>query len=368
MSGPKGYSHRICLAIHGLIPGGMEKVMAQLAWQFSAKEGVDLHMLLYGREREIFYQLPESVHIHQPGFPFDNKWRLLNTIRTAAFIRKTVRRIRPTALLSFGEYWNSFVLLSLAGTAVPVFVSDRSSPNRKMGSWQSWLRKMLYPRAKGLVAQTNYARRVAEESRRNSHIRVIGNPIQLHQPSAFVERQNTVLTVARMVRTKHLDRLIDLFMRVRHRDWKLVIVGNDAQNQGVMAELRQQVKLLNAEDWIEFAGYSKHPEDYYLRSKVFAFTSSSEGFPNVIGEALSAGLPVVAYDCVAGPSEMIRDGENGFLIPLFDDELFAERLRQLMNDDKLREEMACLAASSVSQFSSAAIAEQYYSFITGGQG
>ena len=51
---------------------------------------------------------------------------------------------------------------------------------------------------------------------------------------------------------------------------------------------------------------------------------------------MSAGLPVVAYDCIAGPSDMVIDGENGFLIPLFDQSSFKQRLSQLIKDESLR--------------------------------
>ena len=81
--------------------------------------------------------------------------------------------------------------------------------------------------------------------------------------------------------------------------------------------MRRIIADNNAEDKVFLEGKQADVETYYFKSKVFAFTSSSEGFPNVIGEAMSARLPVIAFDCIAGPSEMIKDNENGFLIPLF---------------------------------------------------
>ena len=101
-----------------------------------------------------------------------------------------------------------------------------------------------------------------------------------------------------------------------------------------------------------------------LRSKVFAFTSSSEGFPNAIGEALAAGLPVVAYDCVAGPGDMVNDGENGYLIPLFDQDLFMEQLKVLMEDEDKRLAMSQAAQVSVKKFSINQIVSDYYHVIT----
>jgi GalNAc-alpha-(1->4)-GalNAc-alpha-(1->3)-diNAcBac-PP-undecaprenol alpha-1,4-N-acetyl-D-galactosaminyltransferase len=104
-------------------------------------------------------------------------------------------------------------------------------------------------------------------------------------------------------------------------------------------------------------------EEYYLKSKIFAFTSSSEGFPNVVGEAMSAGLPVVAYDCVAGPSDLIEDGVNGFLVPLFNGDNFEEKLMMLMDDEEMRIRMGKASRNLIEKYSSESISEQFYSFI-----
>jgi glycosyltransferase involved in cell wall biosynthesis len=130
-----------------------------------------------------------------------------------------------------------------------------------------------------------------------------------------------------------------------------------------MERLQKLVTDLDATDKVVLAGKQFNVEQYYLKSKIFAFTSSSEGFPNVIGEAMSAGLPVVAFDCIAGPSELIRDNVNGFLIPLFDYQLFREKLEELMDNEHLREKFGAAAAISIKQFSVESIGEKFYSFL-----
>jgi glycosyltransferase involved in cell wall biosynthesis len=114
---------------------------------------------------------------------------------------------------------------------------------------------------------------------------------------------------------------------------------------------------------VELAGKQYNVEAYYLKSKIFAFTSSSEGFPNVIGEAMSAGLPVIAFDCIAGPAELIQDSENGFLVPLFDYDLFREKLELLMDNEHLREKFGGAAARSINRFSVDSIGHKFYSFL-----
>jgi glycosyltransferase involved in cell wall biosynthesis len=354
---------KFCLIIHSLGIGGMERVMAELANNFSARKNIEVHLVMIGIKRNIEYPISESILIHRPGFEFDNSRRTLDTFRTLRFIRSKIKEIGPDKVLGFGELWNNLVLLSLYGLRIPVFVSDRSEPNKDLGRIHNFLRDKLYPTAAGYVAQTDEARRICEENRWNTNIRVIGNPIREIKPDDNITRENIVLTVGRLIKTKNIDQLIQIFNSINQPGWKLVIVGGNAKKLRLFEDLQMLINDLGAEDKIFLEGKQKNVERYYNKSKLFAFTSSSEGFPNVIGEALSAGLPVVAYDCVAGPSDMIDDGDNGFLIPLFDQKKFTDKLRLLMENSELRCRMAENAKKIVDKFSVNKIADQFYSFM-----
>ena len=69
----------------------------------------------------------------------------------------------------------------------------------------------------------------------------------------------------------------------------------------------------------------------------------NSGSTGRIAEAMSAGLPAISYDCPTGPSDIIDDGENGFLIPLFDDNAFADKLNILIENEELRSKMGIKA-------------------------
>jgi glycosyltransferase involved in cell wall biosynthesis len=325
---------------------------------------VELHLVLYGISRTVFYPLPEGLSIHRPGFRFSNRFRLINTLRTLSFLRKRIGTLAPRSILSFGEYWNNFVLLALLGKKYPVFVSDRSQPDKSLGSFHDRLRRWLYPRSTGLILQTEKAKEIYLRKNRHPNIAVIGNPIRsfdkVYNPQP---RENIVLMVGRLIRTKHQDMLIEMFARVYRHGWKLMIVGYDHLKQKHMERLKALARDLRIGDQVVFLGKQDKIEEIYLRSSIFAFTSSSEGFPNVIGEAMSAGLPVVAFDCVAGPSEMIQDGKNGFLSPLFDTEDFQNNLARLMDDKELRTQMGARARESIRRFSRDRICEEFYRFI-----
>lgn len=354
---------KICLLIPSLHVGGMERVMSELAHYYSNKIDLEVHLVMYGKQPQIFYAIPGSVIIYKPQSSFKNSARLYSTLKRLFFLRKTIKKIGPNTILSFGEYWNSFVLLALLWLPYPVYVSDRCQPDKKLGKPHDFIRRWLYPKAAGIIVQTEKARNIYKKAISHPNIHVIGNPLRNIIFNQSVEKENMVLSVGRLIQSKHHDLLIKIFVNLNCQGWKLVIAGDDALKQQNKTKLTKLISELSAEDKVILAGNQGMIDVLYQKAKVFAFTSSSEGFPNVIGEALSGGLPVVSYDCVAGPSEMITHGENGFLVPMFDDALFQEKLKLLIDNEALREQMAQKARKSIKKFSIETIGEQYLDFI-----
>lgn len=356
---------KITFVIPSLHAGGMERVMSELITQFSLDKSLEIHLILYGITREVFYSVPENVTIHKPSFEFKNNHRLYYTIKTLFFLRRQIINIDPKTILSFGERWNNFVLLACLGLKYPIYVSDRCQPNKSLGKLHNWLRNKLYPRAKGVIAQTEKGKAIFEKMYSQTNIQVIGNPIRQISLEKKIEKENIVLTVGRLIETKHHDELIRLFVEINDPSWKLIIVGDDALKQRNRMKLELLIKELDAENKVFLAGSQKEVEPFYLKSKIFAFTSSSEGFPNVIGEAMSAGLPVVAFDCMSGPSDMIVNEENGYLIELFNYESFKKHLKTLMSDESLRLKLGLNAAESIQEFKIDEISKKYKKMILG---
>jgi GalNAc-alpha-(1->4)-GalNAc-alpha-(1->3)-diNAcBac-PP-undecaprenol alpha-1,4-N-acetyl-D-galactosaminyltransferase len=343
----------------------MERVMAELANQFVQKENLELHLVLYGIDQEQFYELDQRVIIHKPSFKFNNRFRFISTIKTLLFLRSEISKIRPLAVLSFGEMWNNFVLLALFFKPFPIYVSDRSQPDKPLGLLHENLRKLLYPRAKGLIAQTSRAQKHYQRLLRHNNITVIGNPIRSieHVNNEILDKENIVLMVGRLIQSKNQDRLVRIFAEITNKDWKLVLVGYDHLKQNYIQKVKETIAELGIGHQVILAGKQTDVESYYLKSKIFAFTSSSEGFPNVIGEAMSAGLPIVSYDCSAGPSDLVKHGQNGFLIPEFDDSYFKECLQELMQNDALATQMGQVSKELIQEFEIGKISEKYYQFI-----
>ena len=354
---------KVCLVIPSLQAGGMERVMSELAGYFCKINDLEVHIILYGRSLEIFYPIPENLKLHKPVSVITDNGSAFYIFSRLLFLRRKVRQIRPDSVLSFGEYWNSFVILALMGLGCDLFISDRCTPQRKYGLFHSLLRRFLYPGTKGIVAQTTKAKDIYFEKFRHRNIEVIGNPIREILTQSHTERQNQVLMIGRFIKSKNHDKLIEMFINIGLPGWKLVLVGYDHLKQNNYERLNDIILKNNAEDRIIIAGKQADVDSYYTDSKIFAFTSGSEGFPNVIGEAMSAGLPVIAFDCVAGPSDMIIDNHNGFLIPLYDYSQFQKKLEMLMRHEELRNRFGENAKKDIIRFSVSSIGEKYHNFI-----
>ena len=355
---------KMAFVIPSMQAGGMERVMAVLTNYLCKFGDLEIHLILYGRKPRIFYSIEYEVIIHQPQSKFINYLRHVSTLGRLIYLRRKVRLIDPNVVISFGTLWNRFVLLSLIGVKTPIFISDRGQPNKKYSILHELLGNILYPKSSGIIVQTQHAKSLYEKKYKRTKIYLLNNPIRI--PSSRdnkIVRENSILTVGRLIKSKHHDRLIRIFSRLFAHDWKLIIIGGNALKQNNFENLNKLIIELGLQKRVLLTGEIYDLDNYYYKSKIFAFTSSSEGFPNVVGEALSAGLPVVAYDCIAGPSEMVTEGENGFLVPVFDDTSFQQRLQLLIDNDDLLQKMSSKASCSVKKFSVDKIAQQFLEIV-----
>lgn len=344
--------------------GGRERVLSKLINFFSNKEGFNVHVILYSKKRDICFPINDNVIIHEPDYSV-GKNDMVYALKSLLYIRKTIKVNQIETMVSFEEKWNRFALLAVNGLKLKRAISNRNNPYRDYGLVDRKLAQWFYPKVDVLVAQTKIAKEVYEKRYKLKKCVIIGNPIdQLDVDFDTLNRENNVVCVARLMKSKNHDRLIRIFSQTHNEGWKLVIVGGAFGKEDLSIKLKALAKELGVEEKVIFAGASKDVNSYLLKSKIFAFTSDHEGFPNSLGEAMAASLPVVSYDCVAGPSDMIDDGVNGYLVPVFDDDLFVERLNYLMSHEEKRQQMGKLALEKIKQFDANAICEKFFDVIT----
>ena len=157
------------------------------------------------------------------------------------------------------------------------------------------------------------------------------------------------IAVGRLVNQKNYESLIRAWAIVyqHHRDWRLEIWGDGALRKC----LEELICRLNLEAAVSLKGYTDDIQSKYISASFLVCSSLFEGLPLMMIEAMSAGLPIVSYDCPCGPKDLIQDGKNGFLVPIGDEALLAERICQLIEDEYLRQNMGAAALERAKDFS-----------------
>jgi glycosyltransferase involved in cell wall biosynthesis len=106
-------------------------------------------------------------------------------------------------------------------------------------------------------------------------------------------------------------------------------------------------------------GFSNDMESALRQSSIFAFSSLVEGFALVIVEAMECGVPAVSYQCPCGPKDIITDGNDGYLVPVNDEQMLAEKICDLIEDENLRRQMASEARLRAQYYHVESIAQRW---------
>jgi len=169
--------------------------------------------------------------------------------------------------------------------------------------------------------------------------------------------QKVVISGGRLERRKGFHRLVEAYAPVarKHPDWQLHIYGKGPEEP----KLAALIDRLGVADQVRLKGYAPDFQTALSSASVYAMASVYEGFPMVLLEAMSRGLPLVSYDCPRGPAEIIDDGRNGRLVPDGDRDALSAAMLQLVEDDELRRSMGREALADVEAYGVGAIAKRW---------
>ena len=361
---------KLVLFIHSLARGGAERDMAEMANHW-VKSGRDVTLLTLAGPEDDTFPLDPGVRriglglMHRARGRFDAiRWNL----RRWRAVRRTLRELEPDAVVSFVEKTNVLALASALFLKIPVIVSERVDPRAySVGRGWNWLRRILYPKASALVVMTESVRRWGERIARRRPVFVIPNPARkmpVTSPAASkgpVDRldpkSHCILGMGRLNPQKGFDLLIDAFSRIapKHPDWRLEIYGEGDERP----HLERQIEMLGLTDRVFLPGWTLHPGNQFATSDLFVLSSRFEGYGNVLAEAMAAGMPVVSFDCDSGPSDIIRQGIDGILVPKENVEQLAATIDLMCGDGELRRRLAAKAPEVLNRFSEQRFFQQW---------
>lgn len=341
----------IAFVTHSLAAGGAERVITTLANELSTSYNVVIITLI---ALPPFYALKSDiqvVHCKKEIPPSKNSFQALKT--NYQLIRRIVHHLRTHKVdLCIGFLTTSNILSIIASKylRIPVIVSERNNPYLEDGLvprfWRI-IRSRVYPFADFLVVQTETIKNYYRGKLKENKLKIIPNPINPDfKRNTVINRKNIILTVGRLADQKRQDLLIQAFANIRPVDWELHIIG-EGENRPLLENLINELKL---DQQVKLIGQTKNVQEHYETAKIFAFTSKYEGFPNALLEAMYFGMACVSTDCPSGPSSLIENGTNGFLIPVDDQMALEERLSALVSNEKEIENIGKAAEISTDRF------------------
>lgn len=162
----------------------------------------------------------------------------------------------------------------------------------------------------------------------------------------------------RIEREKNMVFLLKSLAAVRKQAAiKLVVIGDGTERENLMSF----AKTLHIEEDVIFTGHQTNPYKFIKKSDIYVHTCLFEGFANSIIEAMTCGIPVVATDCPYGPRDIIRNGENGYLVPMDDEGAMIKTILTLAGSRELRRAIGEQGCKRAMDFSIEKMAGSYES-------
>ena len=309
--------------------GGAER-MSVLIGKMLPKNRFHVKFVIIGKQQKIYDILPKQYDVD--CIPIQNKYAF-STLR----IWWKIVREKPDFVFSSQVAYNPRVIIAAKMACRKVVIRSSGMlgnyPQMKLKRVQ-----LTYPKADMLIAQ--------QEEMREEMIRLlkiypnkviaIHNPIdtadidELSKDSSPYSTNNSVnfVQTASFIYRKAQDIAIQAFAIV-HKDIPnsdLYFVGNYVGKSDYFQRLLQLADELKIKEHIHFVGYDKNPFRWVKNSDCFVFPSRAEGLPNALIEASYLGVPCVATRCLSIVDEIIKDGQNGYVVDVNDVEAFAQAM------------------------------------------
>ena len=331
--------------------GGLERVLVEKANYLATHDGNEVFMLTISQGEHPFpFPLDNMVTHVDLNIPFYTQYqysgirRLLSLRRLHRDCRKGIRQqlnyINPDVILCPRiEFVKD--ICKVKGDTPLAFEShssfwtsrfERAGLLRRLHTW--WMNQSA-KQAQAVVTLTEGDATVWMEV--NNHVFVIPNVVHLNEKDVYsnVDAKSAVF-VGRLSRQKNIGCLLSIWqlVRQRHPDWQLHVYGEKGD---IEESLWQQLH----EEGNGITVHSPTTEilNVYQQHAMLLLTSRYEPFGMVLPEAMSCGLPVVAFDCPYGPADIITNGVDGFLVGNRDIQQFVDKVCLLIENEKLRREM-----------------------------
>lgn len=351
---------KILFVIQGLRSGGAERVMSLLCNSLSQR-GHEVVLAITETMEDFAYEISPMVEIVDVTTKTGSVKK--NRIKQIKNLRRLYKKRKPDVVVSFITRTNICAVLAGIGLRTPVILSERNNPAVDPASHSTRkLRDIVYPLADGYVFQTRFAKECFPEKIQNKSV-VIFNPVSDTVTGVLPSvRQKRIIAVGRLEDQKNIPMMIRALARVlpQYQEYYADIFGTGSL-EGLLQTKIDEIDLQNR---IHLRGFTSKAIQEMADSEIYVMTSNFEGMPNALMEAMCVGCACISTDAPAyGARELIVDGENGFLIPVNDEEALVEKLNTLLSERTMVENFGKKAKEVYINFNTEAIVNQWLAYI-----
>lgn len=333
--------------------GGTERMTAMLANALSETHRVFV-VSLKSEDNHVFFSLADSV-FYTVLSPAVGKLGILSKIRQ---LHRFFLAHEIDCVINVDTGMSIYGIPAAWGTKAKVITWEHANYFNNWGS-------RVFPAIRRFAARHSDAMVVLtgqDKENYETHIPskvpvyVISNPVQPHQVT-YDASSRTILSAGALLPIKGYDRAIEVARRILpgRPAWRWVICGEGPERE----RLECMIQDAGLEGRVVLLGTVRDMESQYRSAAMVVMTSHMEGLPMVLLEAKSYRLPLVSFDIMTGPREIIQDGVNGFLVAPSDVEDLADKLARLMDSDDLRYQMSENTAFDIERFSGTKILEEW---------
>jgi len=329
-------SKKIMFYVNSLIKAGAQRVILNLTESLLSKGHQVTIVTTTVYETE--YELPKGAKriISDITDEEVTSNRIVNLKNRFCKLRNIWKAEQPDVIISFIGKNNFMAILTAWGLKIPVITSVRGEPGEEYNSRMSRiLAKTLMGKSTGIVLQTPDAKAFFPKWIQKKSI-ILENPLNPDFIEKYYEgeRDDEIVTVGRIDANKNQKLIIDAFIKIADEfpKMKLILYGDGEDRKKLM----EYVEKTAYQDRISLPGAVNNVKERIRKAKLFILSSNTEGMPNALMEALALGIPCISTDCpCGGPKMLMKDKENGILVPVGDVDKMAEGIRTVLKDDEL---------------------------------
>lgn len=344
--------------------GGGERVAVSLANELTKK--YEVHLIgITTKQSDLFFKINSQVKYS--NF-FDHRVRLsTNILKISKMLKKYFRDNEIAVAYGIGISANVFLSLAGKGISTKVVLCDHTNSITDNREFSQKVQRYVGARlADKIITLTqedcrNYIKKYGISEKQ---IAYIYNWKEDGLSNVTYNNESTKLvTVGRFDSQKGYDYLVQVAKKVlsEKSDWTWEIYGSG--NQDEVDKIKELIKENNLQDKLLIKGLEKNQDLIYGDKGIYVMTSRYEGLPLVLLEAQQYNLPIVSFCCPTGPSEIVEDGVNGFLVDCYDTDKMSEKLLKLMENESLRHSFSAHAKDNMDKFDKNRILNQWIELI-----